>query len=377
MQAAFLSIANRSDKTFAAALAILGAVAVAQILATIVIYPARSHSGPRNAEPSITAVPSAVSSTASGSPQPAASSASRLAVAPSSAADPDQLLRQAKQLREKGDTANALSRLQQATALDPSNADVLAEMAMIYESMQLFDRSNETWRRLASLGAAVGPLYELADLKLKVGVPGTTTATGNVSSPDSPASNETQGIPDGSTFGISEVTPNQENDPNAETRLTLRVGVKARPKTPIDHTEVKIQVFFYDIVDNDQVVLTDADVNYRWLTPGHDWASTDTEVLEVGYFRAKQTNAAIETAIASTPAPIPPPEKNGKYQGKQAEPVNPSPSAGELLPTNENGERKYLGYIVRVYYKDQLQAVRADPTRLLNLFPPPFTAPPQ
>ena len=375
MRAALLSLANRSDKTFAAALAILGAAAVAQILAALVIYGAGSHSGPRNAEPSITAVPSAVSSTASRSPQPAASSASRLAIAPSSATD--QLLRQAKQLREKGDTTNSLSRLQQATALDPSNADVLAEMAMIYESMQLFDRSNETWRRLASLGPAVGPLYELADLKLKVGVPETTAATGNVSSPASPASTETQGIPDDSTFGISEVTPNQANDPTAETRLTLRVGVKARPKTPIDHSEVKIQVFFYDVVDNDQVVLTDADVSYRWLTPGHDWASTDTEVLEVSYFRAKQTNAAKETAIASTPAPIPPPEKSGKDKGKQTEPANPSPSAGELLPANESGERKYLGYIVRVYYKDQLQAIRADPVRLLNLFPPPFTAPPQ
>src|SRR4030095_8408842 len=128
MRAAFLSLANRSDKTFAAALAILGAAAVAQILAALVIYAGRSHSGPRNAQPSITAVPSAVNSNASGSPQPAASSASRLVIAPSSAAD--QLLRQAKQLREKGDTTNSLSRLQEATALDPSNADVLAEMAM-------------------------------------------------------------------------------------------------------------------------------------------------------------------------------------------------------------------------------------------------------
>ena len=52
-------------------------------------------------------------------------------------------------------------------------------------------------------------------------------------------------------------------------------------------------------------------------------------------------------------------------------------AAAAILPTSESGPRQYLGYIVRVYYKDQLQAVRADPTRLLNLFPPPFTAPPQ
>jgi hypothetical protein len=51
--------------------------------------------------------------------------------------------------------------------------------------------------------------------------------------------------------------------------------------------------------------------------------------------------------------------------------------AAEMLPTSESGPHEYLGYIVRVYYKEQLQAVRADPTRLLNLFPPPFTAAPQ
>jgi hypothetical protein len=28
---------------------------------------------------------------------------------------------------------------------------------------------------------------------------------------------------------------------------------------------------------------------------------------------------------------------------------------------------------VRIYYNDQLQDVRAEPTKLLNLFPPPLT----
>ena len=67
-----------------------------------------------------------------------------------------------------------------------------------------------------------------------------------------------------------------EKDPDAETRLLLRVGVKVRPDTPIDHTKVKLQVFFYDMVNNDQVMLTDAEVSYEWVTPGHDWAETGT-----------------------------------------------------------------------------------------------------
>jgi hypothetical protein len=45
-------------------------------------------------------------------------------------------------------------------------------------------------------------------------------------------------------------------------------------------------------------------------------------------------------------------------------------------PVDTLGQRKFLGYIVRVYYKDQLQAVQSQ-NKLLNLFPPPFTAPTQ
>ena len=177
-------------------------------------------------------------------------------------------------------------------------------------------------------------------------------------------------IPEGSTFGISEVTLKTENDPDAETRLLLRVGVKVRPDTPVDHTKVKLQVFFYDIVNNDQVVLTDADVSYEWVTPGHDWAETGTEVLDVTYFRPKRTDPAPGTALENQPVDVPDSvEKAKRAKRKRAVAV-------ELPPTSDNGPHQYLGYIVRVYYKDQLQAVRADPTRLLNLFPPPFTAPP-
>ena len=46
-----------------------------------------------------------------------------------------------------------------------------------------------------------------------------------------------------------------------------------------------------------------------------------------------------------------------------------SSSAAELPPPSESGPRQYLGYIVRVYYIDQLQDVRANPTRLLKSFP--------
>ncbi|MEO7724640.1 MAG: tetratricopeptide repeat protein, partial [Chthoniobacterales bacterium] len=281
------------------------------------------------------------------------------------------LLQVAKGFRERGDTTNAIAKLQQATALDPGNAEILAELALTYESMQLFNRSNEVWRRLQSLGPVAGLLYALADLKLQVGVPTQAAVAANgFPAPGANEPGDAAGIPDGSTFGISEVTTKNEADPEAETRLLLRVGVKVRPETPIDHTKVKIQVFFYDMVNNDQVVLTDAEVNHEWVTPGHDWSETGTEVLDVTYFRPKHSEPT-SGAIGNQPLDVPDSVEKAKLAERKPG------AAAERLPTSESGPRQYLGYIVRVYYMDQLQAVRADPTRLLNLFPPPFTAPPQ
>ena len=109
--------------------------------------------------------PSVAPATAQSSPSSAA-----LSVA-------EHLLKEATLLRERGDTNNALARLQDASQRDPKNANVLAEMAMIYESMQLLDRSNETWRKIQEIGPSAGALYELADMKLKVGACSDDAAT--------------------------------------------------------------------------------------------------------------------------------------------------------------------------------------------------------
>jgi tetratricopeptide (TPR) repeat protein len=286
----------------------------------------------------------------------------------------EQMLKEAVELKNKGDTTNALARLQDAVQRDPKNAKALAEMAMIYESIQLYERSNETWKKIVEIGPSSGPLYELADMKLKSGVtpPATTaptTTTGPGLAGTSPLDagttrNDADGIPDGSTFGISEVTATDSPDAEAETNMKLKISVKARPNTPIDHTKVKIQVFFYDTVDSKEVVLTDADVSYEWVTPQHDWKATNPEVLAVTYLRTKNKSSS-DADLAAAASSVTPPGTNKK----KTAPAKPPASAADA------GHRKYLGYIVRIYYNEQLQAVRADPTKLLNLFPPPLTAP--
>src|SRR5204863_10036906 len=122
--------------------------------------------------------------------------------------------------------ANALARLQDASQRDPRNPQVLAEMAAIYESIQLFDRSNETWRKIQELGPSAGSLYELADMKLRVGaeaaaampVPGLAMDTAG-----KPV--DTEGLPEGSVFGVTNIETEQVADPEAEKSFRLKIGI--------------------------------------------------------------------------------------------------------------------------------------------------------
>ncbi|MBA2241553.1 MAG: tetratricopeptide repeat protein [Chthoniobacterales bacterium] len=359
------------DKTFAIALAIVALVGALEIAAVAIHYLGQRRAVAPAAPPSAATVEPATPRVApaaatSPSPAPALTQGSTAAQStPSNAAlsAAEHLLKEATSLRERGDTTNALARLQEAAQRDPKNANVLAEMAMIYESVQALDRSNETWRRIQEIGPGAGALYELAELKLKVGV--APVAGGPGFAGVSPLAGNTRtgpdGIPDGATFGITEASVTETPDAEAQTNLTLRVGVKVRPKTLVDHTKVKIQVYFYDTVNNSKVALTDAEVNYEWLTPNHDWKSSNPEILAVSYVRLKNGAISSEAALTEAAAAVTPPSSGRKSR------------SASKAPTAPDANRKYAGYQVRVYYNDQLQDVRAEPTKLLNDFPPPLT----
>jgi tetratricopeptide (TPR) repeat protein len=83
----------------------------------------------------------------------------------------DQLRREGVELRDRGDTTNAIERLQEALDSEPNNAAVLAELAKTYDLMQLYDRANEIWRKLQEMGPSAGAAYELADRRLKLEMP--------------------------------------------------------------------------------------------------------------------------------------------------------------------------------------------------------------
>jgi tetratricopeptide (TPR) repeat protein len=131
--------------------------------------------------------------------------------------------------------------------------------------------------------------------------------------------------PQDAILKITETTVSETVDPNAQSHLTLKVGVKPRPGTQNGHV-VRIKVDFYDLTKDNRLTLTNAKVNYNWLSSGRDWTDPTPKFLAATYMRPK-----------SKP---------------------PSPD-----------ERRFGGFVVTVYFDGQLQDSRASPPELSTLHP--------
>ncbi len=249
----------------------------------------------------------------------------------------DELVLQGKQFRERGDMGNALTKLREANAMDPRNPIAIAELAATFEKMRLPDRSSEQWKRIYEMGGAAGIYFSLAESKLKEtqaralieAMPAGTPASAG---PDT--STQIDGIAPGALVGLGKITTEDLSDAESLKKFKLRIPIKARPRSKIEVRDLVIHVLFYDKVDGKNVVQTSANVNSRWVSSPADWADTDTEELAVEY-------------------------------------QLPRPDPGRA----KRETREFFGYLVRVYYKQQLQAATAEPERLAQQYPAPPTLP--
>src|SRR5437870_9926883 len=105
-------------------------------------------------------------------------------------------------------------------------------------------------------------------------------------------------------MSITQDKETETPDQDAETSLALHISIKKQPSATIDHMKVKILVFFYDTVDDKDIKLTDADVNYEWLTPKHDWTDTNPEILSVSYLRPKDKATSSDAASSAAAAAV-------------------------------------------------------------------------
>src|SRR6516225_11528868 len=169
-----LSRAIQIDPSFHVALCVIVTLAIAEVFFATSYYVGRARANRVSAQGVTAAITSAPAAASTPAPAPAATQPSvppPAAVSSPARSIVDQLLREGKEFRERGDTTNALARFQEALDSEPENTGVLEEMAQTYESMQLFDRANDLWRRIKQISPSDSETYALADRRLKIGVP--------------------------------------------------------------------------------------------------------------------------------------------------------------------------------------------------------------
>lgn len=235
-----------------------------------------------------------------------------------------ELVEQGKMLRERGDTGAALTKFREAQTLEARNARAFAEIAITYEKMGLADRANEQWKRVYDLGDSAGALFIAAEAKLKAAQASelSRVMTQSTAAPEEPPAGTVRGAP----VSLAAISIDDIRDPSASKKFTLHVPIRARFGTRIDANDLVIQVRFYDVVDSARVEPTGANVSYRWGAPPPDWAEGEVEDL-----------------LASYELPI------------------------------EKRNRKYFGYLVRLYYKGELQSAAGAPESLVQKYPPSQT----
>jgi len=232
-----------------------------------------------------------------------------------------------KLLRERGDMSTALTRFREAATMDAASPEPLFELALTFEKMSLPDKASEQWRRIYEMGEAGGPYYTAAEARLHQAKQ--TTMQDAAPGADAIAAEVEENIPAGKTLGILAVTVQDEDDRASAKRLAISIPLKARAREKVNVRDLTIQVLFYDTVDNKNLVQTTANVSSRWTSAPADWADSNIETLEVAY-------------------------------------QLPLPDAKAARREN----RKYFGYLVRVYYKGDLQASAGAPDQLVQQYPP-------
>ena len=223
-----------------------------------------------------------------------------------------RMLALALEYRANGNMQAALRSLRDANTLSPNHPRVLSELASTYSQMGLDDKAAEFWRSVFVLGTdRAGAFYDLADMALK----------GNRIEDDN--------VPVASVLSLGPIETVERQDLPEGEKVTIRIPIESQPGIVPNAADMAMLVYFYDQVNGEDVAPTTADTaeNFAPWEP-YDWQE-GVEYIEESYFQPTFTEAQ----------------------------------------KKELGERRYYGYIIELYYRDELQDVVAEPRDLMSLKP--------
>ena len=222
-------------------------------------------------------------------------------------------------LRSEGDMLGALAALRNADSMQPDHPAILHELALTYRQMGLEERAEEHIARILAMGdSGAGDYFAVWDMWIReLNRDNRSGATGS-------------GIPV-RALHLGRIEALRDPAVTQGEKIVLRIPIEADPQVAIDPVAVEVFVFFYDLVDGQRIEQTTADEpTYLFITSPVDWAGPDSsETLEVVYFHPQLTPDQVR----------------------------------------ELGQRRFYGYVVKLFYQDELQDQVADPASLADQRP--------
>ncbi len=230
----------------------------------------------------------------------------------------ERLVAMGKEHRASGNMPRALKDFREAETALPDHPMVLSELAGTFSQMGLDEQANSYWEKVVALGPIVaGKYYTLADRALKG--EGATAAGSSAK-----------------ILKIEEVRVNEQPDDGDGQWVSLQVHIAGDPAVRPSGMDMAMLVYFYDIVDGKKIDSSTADTLEKFPTEPYDWQDKGLEEIEVFYHQ-----------------PI--------FNEEQKK---------------ELGDRKYHGYVIELYYRDQLQDRIAMPEVLMQLRMEEMSPPP-
>lgn len=224
-----------------------------------------------------------------------------------------------------GDFDLGISKIQEAGKLVPGDPGILLRLARLQEKMGKPAEALATYRGVLALPSLPAELRAQTERKIAtIRIPEAQTGPVVEAAAEGTDARDEFGLQPGADLGIVD-TRLTESDGG---KKILRISIKSRPALRVDPRQMAVHVFFYDREQSGNIRLTESQIQTEWTSPPVNWSEDQPELLNAIY----------------TP---------------------PAASAGAV-------QAEYAGYVVGIYYNNELQDTRAEPGSLAREHPLPI-----
>jgi hypothetical protein len=225
-----------------------------------------------------------------------------------------------------GDYDLAISSIKDADKLLPNDPGILLRTGRIYEKSGNISEAASVYQKVLSIPSLPRDIRAQTERKISLlNLPTPTPTPTTLAGESGSDMRDESGLQPGAILGI--VDTRLSDGPNGS--KTLRISIKSRPDRKIDPRQMTVHVFFYEKDKLGEITPTESPVTTEWLSPPINWADNEPELLNAIY-----------------------------------NPPNPNARSKEIP--------SFAGYIVGIYYNNEIQDTRADPGSLAQQNPLPL-----